>query len=143
MKEPRRFWSKVAVGEPDECWEWQAHLDQDGYGRFEVHYKSWYAHRVVWVLTHGPIPEELCVCHHCDNPSCVNPSHLFLGTNRDNQIDATKKSRKAQKLTNEDVLDIRELYTTGDWTQQELADLFDVHNTAISQIIGRKIWRHI
>lgn len=143
MKEPKRFWSKVDVCGPDECWEWLASKKNTGYGEFWVHGRIWYAHRVVWTLTYGPIPEGLHVCHHCDNPSCVNPYHLFLGTHRDNLIDAAKKGQMAKKLTEEDVLDIRALYATGEWTQWDLADAFGVQQNTISRIVRHECWKHI
>lgn len=112
FKEPERFWSKVAVKELDECWEWQAGKAGGGYGTFRVHHKMWQAHRVAWALTYGPIPKGLFVCHRCDNPGCCNPYHLFLGTNADNLRDAAKKGRIG-KLTKDDVLEIRRLLEEG------------------------------
>lgn len=139
-KEPKRFWSKVDVRNADECWEWQAGEDRQGYGCFSVYYESWRVHRVAWVLTYGPIPEGLCVCHKCDNPGCCNPYHLFLGTNRDNILDSARKGRQALKLTKDDILTIRELYATGEWTQQALAEEFGVHHATISRIAARERW---
>lgn len=148
MREPRRFWSKVDVGEADECWEWLASKYGKGYGRFWIHSKQWAAHRVAWVLTFGPIPEGLLVCHHCDSPGCCNPYHLFLGTHADNMADATKKDRVPKgeqvynsKLTEDQVLDIRELYATGEWTQRELAEEFGVVCSTVTQIVNRGNWK--
>lgn len=143
FKEPARFWSKVDVGEPGKCWEWLAHRGNTGYGQFGIHYKLWYSHRVAWTLTYGPIPEGLCVLHKCDNPGCCNPYHLFLGTKADNTADSVRKGRMAKKLTEEDVLNLRKLYATGKWTQQELADEFGINQPTVSEIILRKIWKHI
>lgn len=150
FKSPKRFWSKVDVCEHHECWEWQAYRHKRGYGQFSIHGRLWQAHRVAWVLTYGPIPEGLFVCHHCDNRGCCNPYHLFLGTNADNMADAGRKGllsnsnrgerNPSSKLTEDDVLDIRELYATGKWTQEELADEFGVYNTQISQVVTRKRW---
>lgn len=141
FEESERFWSKVAVKELDECWEWEAGKNR-GYGWIRAYHKMWYAHRVAWILTFGPIPKGLCVCHTCDNRSCCNPYHLFLGTRADNNTDAAKKGRMAIKLTKEEVLDIRELYVMDGWTQSELAEEFDVDKSTISAILRRKIWKY-
>jgi hypothetical protein len=140
FKEPKRFWSKVDVGEVDECWNWLA-SKRNEYGCFGIRYRTWYAHRVAWILTYGPIPEGLCVLHHCDNRACCNPYHLFLGTRADNAADASRKGQKAKKLTKEEVLEIRDLYSTGELTQRELADKFDIDRSAVSDITRRKWWK--
>lgn len=86
-----RFWSKVERG--PQCWIWQAACSPSGYGKFWVSGHEVRAHRFVWELMHGPIPEGLMVCHHCDTPPCVRPDHLFLGTGSDNMRDMARKRR--------------------------------------------------
>jgi hypothetical protein len=89
-----RFWDKVAVRGPDDCWEWQAGCFKRGYGAFAFDgHKPGYAHRFSYELHHGPIPEGMRVLHECDNPPCVNPKHLRAGTQKDNIQDAVNKDR--------------------------------------------------
>lgn len=88
-----RFWQNVGVSA--DCWEWQGTKDSKGYGLITDRRKNIGAHRLSWQLCYGPIPDGLYVCHSCDNPSCVRPEHLFLGTNQDNQRDASAKGRSA------------------------------------------------
>lgn len=154
------FWRRVNKDGPihpilqTKCWLWIASLyKKTNYGQF----RQERAHRVVYRLTYGTIPEGLFVCHHCDNPSCVNPEHLFLGTAQDNMDDKMKKGRKGDsgtktppigeknnkaKLTEKQVLRIRKDLEDGD-TIKYLANKYGVHKTTISYIKNRKTWRHI
>jgi hypothetical protein len=86
-----RFWANV--DKSGDCWEWQASVNLDGYGRFCLKGKRIRAHRLSWVLANGEIPEGMCVLHKCDNPPCVSPDHLFLGTRADNVRDMVQKGR--------------------------------------------------
>jgi HNH endonuclease len=153
---PERFWSKVLVGDgPTSCWLWTGNRDSHGYGTLSKtrRGKRLKAHRVSWMIHHGPIPEGLAVCHNCpggDNPLCVRPDHLFLGTPRANMLDAVTKGQMPRgersgsaKLTTQQVLDIRHRYAEGTVTQPQLAKEHNVTNSLISMIITRKRWSHI
>jgi len=89
--EESRFWAFVSKA--DGCWTWGGATNRKGYGRFTVGGKLRLAHRLVWAWTRGPIPDGVRVLHHCDNPACVNPKHLFLGTDQDNTNDMVAKGR--------------------------------------------------
>ena len=90
----QRFWSKVKIGTPESCWEWTgSKTGTMGYGSFALNGKATNAHRAYWIMTHGPLDRKMFVCHKCDNPPCVNPSHLFTGTALDNIRDCKAKGR--------------------------------------------------
>ena len=143
-----RFWSKVEKS--DGCWEWTGSADQHGYGRIAVsRSKPRIATRVAWEITRGPIPPGMDVCHSCDNPPCVRPDHLFLGTRRDNMHDAHLKGRTAKgeahgrhRLTEPEVVAIREKYAHGNVTMDELAGAFGVSTPSIFLIVRGKRWTH-
>ena len=146
----QRFWEKVDKREVDECWNWQAGKDKKGYGEFD----SWRAPRFSWTLANGQIPEGLYVCHHCDNPSCVNPKHLFLGTPLDNSRDGLTKGLSAKlsqkgeknpsaKLTANQVREIRFIYQGGDISCGKLAPMFGVDRITIYEIVTRKNWKEV
>lgn len=139
------FWGKVE--KTDTCWLWSGTRNKYGYGVFLLPgEKPVRAHRHSYALTRGPIPDGLVVMHACDNPACVNPDHLSLGTKLDNNRDAARKDRNARgernghaKLTAADVQHIR----TSGASRADLAFRFGVDPSTISQIIARKKWRHI
>ena len=141
------FWKKVE--KTDWCWEWTAARNSDGYGFYCLYGKLFRAHRLSWVFVHGPIPRGLCVLHKCDNPPCVNPGHLFLGTQKDNIRDCQMKGRKAKGnqtgkaiLTEQQVINIRRLYNQGR-LQREIANQYGVAQRTISHIITGTCWRHV
>lgn len=134
----------------DGCWEWTGGKNSDGYGHFHIKRKSYRAHRISFELFVGPIPEGMYVCHSCDNRACVNPSHLFLGTQKDNVQDMYNKSRQSNKrakgenngqhkLTEQNIYQIREMIEQG-YSQREIAKRFDVSHQQISDIKSGKIW---
>ena len=138
-----RFWSYVKVG--DGCWPWGGPLDKDGYGIIGSHRGRCKAHRLSWEIANGYTPEGVCVLHHCDNPGCVRPDHLFLGSPADNVRDRTKKGRTARhethgraKLTAVNVAEIRRC--RGLVTQQALADRFGVAQTIVSRVQLQQLW---
>jgi hypothetical protein len=133
-----RFERFVVRADGDGCWGWKGSTTEKGYGRLSnVSRAQRYvrAHRVSWELTYGPVPAGLYVLHRCDNPACTRPDHLFLGSIADNQADMAKKARGTQKLTAEQVREIRASYASGLWTQRELARQFGVGQTCISKIV--------
>ncbi len=146
-----RFWEKVdkSAG-PDKCWLWLASCFPNGYGQFYYAGSKKQAHRIAWVLTNGPILKGLCALHHCDVRKCVNPAHLFLGTKADNAQDASSKGRMHpgeadgnSKLTEEEVLEIREEYAHGDMIQQELADAYGISQSQVSAIVNHHDWKYL
>ena len=148
---PERFWAKVdkSAGE-NGCWIWTGADNGDGYGTFKADHSARAAHRVSWELANGPITNNLCVLHRCDNRRCVNPAHLFLGTRQDNAIDMCAKDRQAKgvdhscvKLTEEQVREIRRRYASGEMDGVHLAKAYGISNTNIYCILSRQTWRHI
>jgi hypothetical protein len=143
-----RFWSKVEIMQPDDCWIWTGAIVKK-YGEFAMNGKIQSAHRVSWQLTSGTIPEGMNVLHHCDNPPCVNPKHLFLGTNTDNMQDALRKGRlnprtgescSWSKLKENDVREIRIAYNNG-VNYSQLSRKYLVASKTIINIINGKNWR--
>lgn len=128
------------------CWEWNAGKTREGYGMFGFDGRVQGAHRVSYRLYVGEIPIGLYVCHRCDNPSCVNPEHLFLGTHADNMLDCKSKGRFASgenhgnaNLSDAQVIEIRLRYSDGE-RGTDLAKEFGVSQQAISKIIRGISW---
>lgn len=168
-----RFWSKVHKSDdPDACWEWTGAHHPFGYGVIGIDsQKIATTHRVAWELAYGPIPNGLWVLHHCDNPACVRPEHLFLGTHADNMADMVAKGRwtprpeRARgerngththsekvargeacswaKLTDTQVSEIRRRYAAGGITQRGLGREFGVSQVAIGKVVRRDIRKGI
>jgi len=131
----QRFLSKVLM-QDDGCHEWQSTLHRDGYGKFWLDGQQVQAHRMAYLIHHGDIPVGAWVLHHCDNRKCVNPEHLYLGNAKQNSQDRTQRLRyQCYKLSTEAVSQIRNSYSTGCWSQQELADLHGVNQAYISRVI--------
>ncbi len=167
------FWSRVAKGiSPNDCWLWNRRCDKDGYGivygKKAPPYFEKSAHRLSWVIHFGPIPDGLWVLHNCpdgDNPTCVNPAHLWLGTTQDNTADRDAKCRQAKgerngwnvhpearlhgslngfaKLTEAQVSEIRQNYVKGITKQRDLASQYNISQYVIWAIVNHKRWLHV
>ena len=167
-----RFWAKVNKDGPmmahmtSPCWVWTAAKSIQGYGQFGIARKLCRAHRVAWTIANGPIPLGLLICHRCDNTSCVNHNHLFLGTSLDNSRDMVSKGRGnpargdlngsrtrpncrprgevhgRSKLNDAKVVEIRAAYAAGGVTLRQLGARFGVHHSAIGHIVRYEIWQH-
>ena len=145
-----RFWEKV--NRTNSCWLWIGQ-NSNTYGRLETHVpvrRIYLAHRLSWTIHFGEIPKNLHVLHRCDNTICVNPKHLFLGTQRDNNADKIDKGRNAKgnkfphaKLNPIAVRRIRKAYATGKVTQTALATKYGVAISQINGVVNGKTWRHI
>jgi hypothetical protein len=143
-----RFWSKVDIRGPEECWFWRAGRLASGYGAFWVGRTMVNAHRVAWKLAYGEIPDGLFCCHTCDQRPCCNPQHLFIGTNSENIRDAVKKGRLTRrrgedhpcaKLTQSDVRSIRERLVEGS-SEREIAGAFQVSRRCVRNIKLGRSW---
>lgn len=147
------------VDKTESCWIWKGKGCSWGYGRMRIDGKQERTHRISYKLFKGEIPEGLFVCHSCDNPICVNPDHLWLGTASDNHKDMVQKNRHfvpeykfkkgtkfkgekngKSKLTRKQVNEIRSKYIPRAYTQKMLAEEYDVTPDNIKQIISRKTW---
>jgi hypothetical protein len=142
------FWSKV--DKSGECWLWTASCGTGGYGQIGINNRALAAHRVAYEIAIGPIPPGMAVCHTCDVRACCRPSHLWLGTRRDNQADMAAKHRSAigvrngaARLTEQDVRDIRRIYANGGISQKRLAEQFGVTQVAVRMIVIGRNWRHV
>lgn len=148
-----RFWEKVEILDLDQCWPWRGARTPNGYGRIGIDgSRVDIASRVSWRLNYGPIPDGMCVCHRCDNPGCVNPRHLFLGTRRDNIVDMYSKGRGNRpfgekhvcaRFTPQEVADIRAIYARGGVSQRTLGEQYGVSHKAIGRLVARVTWRHV
>lgn len=151
------FWSKVNItNKTSECWEWLGARKPKGYGNVRISKQYKIAHRVAFTLANGEIPSGYIVCHICDNPACCNPSHLMLGTIKSNSADMLLKSRGKKpesaargegsgmaKLTSADVIRIRNLYSSKELNQYELASKYGVSQPCIGAIVRKETWRHV
>lgn len=145
----KRFWSRVAIKGPDECWEWTGTRGHRGYGLMSIAPDGQTrTHRISYAIHKGPIPFDFLVCHTCDNPPCCNPAHLFAGTDLDNVTDMKEKGRlinlrgskhARSKVTEQQVLEIR----ADKRSRVLLAKEYGVHCKTIDRIRKRRAWTHL
>lgn len=150
----RRFWKYVPTGLPDDiCWPWQSSLDAHGYGQLsdKPNRTVLKAHRLSYEAHYGSLPDDVWICHRCDNPECVNPRHLFAGTPADNHADMVSKGRHSypprmlgdnhpQRLLSEsDVIEIRK----SGKDRKELASIYGVSVSTITAVLVRQNWKHL
>ena len=145
-----RFWKFVQKNDIKSCWKWVGGKSKSGYGRFN----NTQAHRFSYELKYGQIPKDMLACHKCDIRDCVNPDHIFIGTYRDNILDCVKKGRQNNadvkgennaraKLTEKQVIKIRELHDSGKMQNKQLSEKFNTPVSTIEKIVGRETWKHI
>lgn len=139
------FWNRIAVGNNviKDCWEWIGGISRKGYGQMAYEGRMHTAHRLAWTFTKGKIPKGLYVLHKCDNPTCCNPWHLFLGTQKDNMRDMVEKNRSvgkklhAKRLTDDEVIAIRAMHKAK-IKGVVIADCFGVSMTCIEKTVTKE-----
>ena len=156
QEEIDRFWSYVDIRSENECWNWKKSL-QYGYGQIGFKRKVYRANRIAYYLTYGEIPEDLFICHKCNNKACCNPNHLYAGTAKENSIDAKfagvlgpehyenipkGECHKFAKLSEKDVLDIKSRLVNNE-SIREIAKQFNVTYQNISLIKTGRAWKHV
>lgn len=147
----KHFWDGVEVGDPTICWPWMRRRWWNGYGIFFVRRRAKIASRIAYEFSVGQIPDGLFVLHRCDNRACCNPSHLFIGTKKDNTADCIRKGRfgvlpgsknHQARFHESDVLEMRRLFSFGK-SLADIARLFSTTSSRIHRIVHRKEWTHI
>ncbi|NGX57222.1 MAG: hypothetical protein K940chlam3_00107 [Chlamydiae bacterium] len=145
----KRFLSKIEK-QSDGCWLWKGVKNRKGYGQFGIDSKMLSCHRVSWKLYRGELPAGVHVLHKCDVRNCVNPDHLFLGTNKDNVIDSVHKGRRSQgiqhfraKLNPDKVRTIRKMFRSDKFLKIKIARHFEVAVGTIKAVLDGITWKHV
>jgi hypothetical protein len=155
---PERFTSKIEVDNNSGCWNWTACKDDHGYGRINTRssgkYVYWKAHRYAWTMVNGEIPKGMIILHKCDNPPCVNPDHLRIGTYKDNSQDMVQKGRgkivhyrgekhSRARFTNEQVREMRRLYEHEGLSQSEIGRRYNAAPAVARRIVKYETWKDV
>lgn len=130
------------IDKQESCWIWKGALNRSGYGKFSMNSKTVVASRASYLLFNGDIADKKFICHMCDIPSCVNPSHLWVGSHVENMQDMVAKGRAASRLSVSDVLFIRELIENG-CSNNEICEKFKISCGHVSNIVSKRIWKHV
>ncbi len=145
-------WENIDKRTDNDCWNWMGYKDIGNYGKININNKTYYAHRFIYEQTFGKILGGSFILHKCNNPSCCNPKHLYSGTQKDNikqmyndkrNVNHCGEKSGSTKLTEKDVLEIRELYLTKKYYQRDLGEIFGVHRYTITGIVNKKRWKHL
>lgn len=151
-QEVAHFWKQVKIGHPDACWEWQgcSRKGKYRYGWARLCGIQITAHKAAFLIAGGALDDGTFICHKCDNPSCVNPRHLFPGTNTINLLDRDAKGRTAKgegsgtaRLKAADILAIRAAYIPYKFGCKQVAAKFGISQQHATEIITRKAWKHL
>lgn len=149
-----RLFARIDRRGDHECWPWTGGVDEDGYGKFQItggrkRQKTVRAHKLVWELANGPVPDGLVIRHSCDNPPCCNPNHLAPGTQSQNRDDCVQRGRQPRgeqhgmaRLTADGVRAIRARVASGE-PYQAIADDYGIETVTVTAIKMRRIWRHV
>lgn len=143
-----RYWQKVSVGSPSECWPWTGACNPKGYGHIVHNRKHVYAHRLAYEFANGPLPKGFKACHSCDFPGCQNPAHIFAGTHQDNMDDMVRKGRRipapggAPTVTEDQVREIRKL-CSGGMSYTAVAKIYPISRSQVSNIANFRCWLEI
>ena len=134
-----RFWDKVDIKSKDDCWIWLASNSGNRYGKYKNNKKFYQAHRYAWILTNGSIPDDVLVLHKCDNGFCVNPNHLYLGSQSDNMRDRSLRYKgrtgPSCKVDIEDIVYMKSAIYNKRMTQAELARLFGISPRYVGDLV--------
>ena len=148
-----QFWARVTITTIGKCWDWRGagRFFSKGYGRLWKNGHHWQTQRIAWFLHNRKQPGNFLVCHHCDNPRCCNPYHLFLDGQSGNICDMYQKGRGVNnqgehhgkaKLTNADVFQIRHLWSLG-YSQKMISSQYNIHQSAVSRLVNHQRWLHL